>query len=125
MPGWIFSWEEEEYLVQEYAALADRGGRVPANPMHIADVCVAIALQQKTLAGASEAERARHRHAHILHAKRVLDSLPIIAMEELNKHGKFVLPGIAQLKVKKLKDNRPRTNQSSPAAWERKLGLKQ
>ena len=113
MPGWIASWESEEYLVEEYEGLI-KANRKPSVPMHVADVVIAIALRRFTESTFTDRDLRlfapnaqmwlgptgwQQIRGHLRKTLRVLDALHIIAMEELKTNKKFVIPGIVRLKV--------------------------
>ena len=102
----MLSWESEDHLVEEYEGLI-KANTEPSVPMHFGDVVIAIALRESVPiypgwnpARASGAEGWRHIRDHLRKTLRVLDALHTIATEELKQNKKFVIPGVAQLKVK-------------------------
>ena len=113
MPGWIASWDSEEYLVEEYEGLI-KANRKPCVPMHFADVVIAIALRRFTESTFTDRDLRlfapnaqmwlgptgwQQIRGHLRKTLRVLDALHIIATEELKQNQKFVIPGIVRLKV--------------------------
>ena len=109
MPGSMLSWESEDYLVEEYEGLIKaRTNTVweSKGPMHFGEVVIAIALRRTALGNCDCASgNWRHIRDHLRKTLRVLDALHTIATEELKQNKKFVIPGVAQLKVK---DQRPK-----------------
>ena len=111
MPGSMLSWESEDYLVEEYEGLIKaRTNTVweSKGPMHFSEVVIAIALRRTALGNCDYCASGncwRHIRDHLRKTLRVLDALHTIATEELKQNKKFVIPGVAQLKVK---DQRPK-----------------
>ena len=108
MPGSMLSWESEDYLVEEYEGLIKaRTNTVweSKGPMHFSEVVIAIALRETAYGHRFQAEGWQHIRDHLRKTLRVLDALHTIATEELKQNKKFVIPGVAQLKVK---DQRPK-----------------